>query len=894
MIVLSRVTAPSTGERHITRVRLRDLPHVHAEARIGLIQAPAGYGKSILLAQWHDDLKAKGADVAWLTLDSSNDTADAFLTYVEAMLAGRQPAEAAGQGAPIKRRITAICAALEARPTAALFFDDIDKLQPDAMQALGQLMEWAPKTVRFFIAARCRPKFPYARLRAHGQLFEVGVADLAFSAQDIAGLDEARELSSDVVNDLLALTGGWVAGVKLAASSARQKEDASFALEAFTGARAAVADFFDEEVFSRSSPEQRMFLLETSILDRFCGPLCDAVTQRKGGREMLLALEEAGLFIFADDVERVWFRHHPLFRDFLRKKLGDERAKAESELHMRASAWAAEEGLYDLALMHGAKSGDVAWQSGLLERWCEDLLYKGKVRILDKYAAQLPTAVLDTCPRLLLAVAWFRTRQGRFDEAMYLVRKARAAIDQRKAEDGLSATDEQDLEAVYRHREMMLDAATDQASIVEEKCNALIREFADRNLNIQATLYAQLISARRHQMKYNGLNQLEGTARTILERCGHQPINVPLYVEIGLSAFERGHNLLAERAFEEGIAEGHLFTEVRAGLPALAALPLAELLYERNDCERARALVDEYLPYVNEIGFTDNFISGYAVRARLRMAAGDAEGAIESLDEAMNPALERGLHRLQLTILAEKIRILLRDGQLERASECGQYASIPVSHEPLLPHAGSTAEDEVKAAAWVRLAIAHHHTADALTLANKWVAFCTQRGALRALVKWNLLLTHILVTMGSVKPAQRALRDALSRAAPGRFVRSFIDESPVVGELLSESYSAGVSTDDYLDRFAKEILDVLHMKASAPEARDAPEDADAGATLNRLSWREAKILKLVASGMQNKEIGNRLGLTEGTVKWYMQQIYDKIGVRRRSQAVERARRMGLV
>lgn len=895
-VITSRVTVPPARSNAIARPRLQNRLHEAPDARLTVVQAPAGYGKTTLLTQWYNAVRQQGMDAAWLTLDSSNDGFETFLTHIDAMIQGL------GHTSQNDRRAlhladwaAAICARLEKRPLTFLFFDDIHRLRLEASDALAKLVEWAPDSVRFVVTSRKFPAFSLARLRARGRLQEIDIKEIAFTPAEIEKfLKVARPapLIGAPLKALVDLTEGWAAGLRLACDVSRGGTVSEEMLAGFSGAKRTVADFFAEEVFSHITPEQQQFLIHTCILERLCGPLCDAVTGQRNSAEILVALEAAGLFLLSDDDEGKWYRYHPLFSGFLNARMLSRDRGLELILHQRASDWYEGAGAFDDALRHGSLATDDARQAALLERWCDKMVHIGKIRLLDKYATRLPPPVLAQSPRLLLVLAWWRTSQLAFDEARHLLERARTCI--ARLTPMLEASAAHELSIMLLHREMVLAAAHDQSAAVEEKCKVLLAEFGDTNLNIQCSLYGRLISSYRHQLKYGEMHKLEATAQLIADRCGSQTSNVPLFAEIGLSLFERGNTQAALRAFEQGVTQAKLFAEVNASLAALAGLPLAELAYEWNDCARAQCLVDEYLPYFREIGFIDHLISGYLISARLRQLDGDTDAALKILDDGLNHALERGLERLRTTVLGERIRILLRVGQIERANETGQQAKIPFGVATVIPGPSVTADDEVRAEAWARLAIANNRTSDALVVANKWICFSLQRGAVAVLVRWTLIKAQSLVISGSVKSAQRALREALLRAAPGRYMRTFLDEGPLIGDLLAEGYGDGSSDGDQIDKFAGEILAAFDVSKGVKREIHDSEDRAINGSLGWLSWRETKILTLVASGMQNREIGKRLGLTEGTVKWYMQQIYNKIGVRRRSQAVDRARRMGLV
>jgi LuxR family maltose regulon positive regulatory protein len=301
------------------------------------------------------------------------------------------------------------------------------------------------------------------------------------------------------------------------------------------------------------------------------------------------------------------------------------------------------------------------------------------------------------------------------------------------------------------------------------------------------------------------------------------------------------------------------------------------------------------LPIVREYGFIDELMSGYLVAPKLHFARGDVTAAFRALDDANSVALELGIERFATNVLGERIRLLLRTGRVEQALELGRARGIPADMREVSPLLSSTSRDEVLAATWTRLAMSQGDVPDALVVTQRWKQFCSHRGATRHLIRWNLLHAQLLLIRGDLRAAQRSLREALVAAADSRTMRVFLDEGAMIHELLTESYGKGLMTKHPANLFAYDLLSTFESRSRARLADGADDYLDREAGLDgKMSGREIEILTFVASGLRNREIGDRLGLTEGSVKWYMQRIYDKVGTRRRSVAVERARQFGLL
>jgi LuxR family maltose regulon positive regulatory protein len=450
----------------------------------------------------------------------------------------------------------------------------------------------------------------------------------------------------------------------------------------------------------------------------------------------------------------------------------------------------------------------------------------------------------------------------------------------------------------------MLAAARDESPRVEEQCQSLLQAFGHSRPYLTCTLYAQLISARREQYKFEDLERLEALARAELEHSGFPFAAISLLSAIGPSLFAAGKTAAARRALEQALEAAVRFGGINSGLSALAALPLAELAYEMNDVAYASQLVDGHLWGARDWGFLDQLIAGHTVRARLMHASGSLQAAHATLDAGMAIARECGLERLALQMTAERVRLYLRSGTpagAEAAAEVDGKLLSPRALEAsaVLPGFGSTTCQELRALIWVRVALTLDLTYDASHVSRQWRNYCTQHRAARSQIRWGLLLAESLAARGEEQAAHRALRDALTVGANSGFTRSFLDEGPAIEKMLRDMYQDSSSATDRhpTDNFGCGILVAFDM-ARAPAGAHAPakvvDPEAAGGPVGRLTARELEILALASSGMRNSEIGRRLGLKEGSVKWYMRQVYDKIGTRRRWQAVERARQFGLI
>jgi LuxR family transcriptional regulator, maltose regulon positive regulatory protein len=906
-LVSTKLEPPLNPCELVTRPRLQQRLDDASKVSLTIIQTPAGYGKTSLLSQWFAALRPAPCQIGWLSLDASDRDPVGLLCYVAAALTagGARFDSSFDRGfatevytAP-EPLIAAMVNCFKKTPVPVyLFLDDVHLLTPEPLAALCQLIDRSPPTVHYVMASRVISDLHLARMRARGRLLELDVDDLKFTAietHDFIASAGDHDLDDTELSTLEERTEGWIAGIKLASLAMRGKSPAKEVLASFTGSRRSVSDFFVEEVLSAQPAEVRNFLLKTSVLDRLCPALCNFVTGENHGQQMIHLVEGSGLFLLRLDDERNWYRYHHLFAEFLHRRLVDENPNADCPLHLLASRWFWEQGSYVEAIEHALKGRDPRRAAELLELRCQDMTYTGQLRLVSSFAAQIPDEVLHQYPRLMLSIAWLLTRNLRFEET----RKLLAAVDnlllERESTKQLPPDEQRVLRHLYLHRKMMLSAAQDDAPSVEQQCLHLIQGFKeDTHPYLAGTIYAQLLYAQREQYQLTDLERLHATAQGILSRSAFHFASIALQASVGPSLYFAGRSDAAMRALEQGLAEGIRFGGRNSSLAALPALPLSDLLYERNELDRAQQLIEDTLQYATDLGFVDQLMPGFITHARIKRARGDLGGAFRALDEGMAIAAERGLERLRLAVVAERVKFLMQDGLATEATRYAHSAGIPQAADSVLPKGTSvTTRDEYRATAWFRIALSEDRVNEAISVAKHWRTFCAARGAIRSLVRWDILIAQALFVTGDARTAQRNLREAIAHAAVSSLVRSFIDEGPVIHTLIASTFETDLEVLHPTDAFAATLLEVFERTNKKACPRPAARTSSEG-LYGKLSVKEREILALVSSGMRNREVAQKLGMTEGSIKWYMQQVYDKIGTRRRLQAVERARQFGLI
>ena len=729
-------------------------------------------------------------------------------------------------------------------------------------------------------------------MRSLGYLLEVRVRHLCFNADEAAQLVQQQddaEVPISEVQRIVVDTQGWAAGLVLAARAWQRDMAEGYPPErGTTGLRHEFASYFHEEVVEGLPQDVRDFIVDTSVLGELTPSACAAVVSTTDARTMLEEVFERGLFLAELDREHSRYRYYSLFREMVFGRLMMRAPERASELHRRASLFYADNGDLQLALDHAVQSGDTTFLADQFERLVEPMIYIGLLYRVDDLASELPWELLQSRPSLLLAMSWRRSRRLAFKSAERYIEAAEAAIAVKTENGELDEYAAEQIGFRVRHRRIMLEAARDNMVYVERESERLLDDLGDDDPYLSCTLLAQLLAARRELFHFNDMLRLEAELKKALGRPGADFASIALKSSVAPTLVAQGKTQMARQFLTEAHTVAIEMEGQVSGLAALPALPLAELLYECGELKEAGELVERYLPSIRQWGFVDQLASGYLVRARLAAAEGDYASALSGLEEAHLVAIECGLDRLRALVISEQIRMLVKLGQLEQAEQLFWSSNLNFEGEPV-PTLNPTRLNEFMATAWLRLEMHRFRLVRSRKIAKRWLEVVRKRGASRSAVTFELLLAEIAVLAGNRSEARRSVRAAVELAEPGGWIRPFVDEGEAIGSLLVEAYSSGPLLDTPVDRFAAKLVAVFQGNAQVEETED--DDYGLGSAL---SLREVEILTLVSGSLRNREIGDRLGLTEGTVKWYMQQIYDKLGVRRRPQAVARARKYGIL
>jgi LuxR family maltose regulon positive regulatory protein len=872
-----------------------------------LVCTPAGFGKSTLLG---DFARQSRRPTAWLSLDDDENDPSRFWRYVAAALDGVRPGLGeqvaplllGPQRPPVDVVVTVLINGFSALPPNAqvvLVLDDYHLIKaPSVHDSIGLLLHRLPPGLRLALATRTDPPLPLARLRAGGQLAELRSADLRFSLEETAaflGETTGLHIPASAVAELHERTEGWAAGVQLAALSLRGHPDPDGFVRTFSGSHRYVLDYLTEEVLARQAGDVVSFLLETSLLDRLCGPLCDAVTGRTDGQEMLERLDAADLFLIPLDEERRWWRYHHLFADLLQVRLQHERGEQVPDLHRAAAGWHVEHGFPDEAVRHAAAAGDVAWAARLVELNVEGLLRRSEGATLGAWLSVLPAETLRSRPRLCLARA-----------VMSAVESDTNKLDSWLADaEGASATiaDEPHQPSVERRLSVLtnipaaiaflradlarLRGDADAAVAFDEAALEYVREddwllssHVRWNLGVAEWLRGRLGRAERL------------LAGVFAERraAGEGYLAMRIAYDLGQVQRARGRLGAALDTYRLGIRSA---SEGGRELPAagMAHVGLATLLYERGELDAAldHAVQGEALN--RHLAFTQPMATGLAILAWIRQARGDGPGAVDAMEKARGVGVSPDVVSLMNPVPALRARLLLARGEIDDAARWVQERGVGIDDQPAYAA-------ELDYLVLGRVLLAQQKPDRALRLVRTLRRRASIQGRTHSIIEPETIEALALAAEGEETAALATLAEALRLALPEGYLRVFVDEGASIARLVDKLASA--QRHGRIELAGDVLVDDLErlqgaFRAEKPTKHRSDRTDQAGPGLiEALTDREVQVLGLMAAGRTNQEIADELVVVVDTVKKHVGHILDKLGAANRTQAVARARVVGLV
>ncbi|MEC5180541.1 LuxR C-terminal-related transcriptional regulator [Arthrobacter sp. CG_A4] len=895
-IVATKLFVPSPRAQAVPRLRLVEQldEGVRAGRKLTLISAPAGFGKTTLVSEWIAETRRRKpeARVAWLSLDERDNFPVSFLSYLTAAFHQADPdIDSTGHNSQLSVDATMTSLVNEvarSRHEIILVLDDFQLIEePSIRDAVAFLIDHLPPTLHVMISSRSDPLLPLARLRARGELTELRAADLRFTPDEAATfLNQAMglSLSPEDVTALERRTEGWIAGLQLAALSMRESTDISGFITAFTGSNRYVIDYLIEEVLERAPLDVREFLSQTALLDRLCGPLCDAVTGENGGSEMLASIERANLFLVPLDDERRWYRYHHLFADVLRARLIKDGTDHISELNSRASDWFERNDLAEEAIKYAFAASDFPRAAKVLEATIPSVRKSRQDAMLRSWLAKFPSDVIDQRPVLRVFSAWSSIAAGDI-----------AAVEPqlREAERLLSATTETGMPAHGSEpgeelRSLPVTIALYRASVaLAQEDLAGVREHAQRAADIALPddYFGRGAAAGLLGLAFWASGDLEagvrsfGVCKTSLALAGNLTDALSTTMVIADMLMPLGRLREAHHAYDEALHEaiergngGHPTADLHCGM--------SEMLRERNLLAGAR----EHLDAASDLGegaFShEHHYRWFVGMARVREAEGELDVAFDLLTEA-EQHYRRGFFADARPIGGMKARVRIAQGRLDDAQAWVREQGLTAVDEPSYLR-------EFGHVTLARLMIVKDavdpqsgsiHEVDGLLA--RLLDAAEAGGRLGSVNEILVLQALALEAHDQLSRALVPLERALEQAEPEGYFRLFLDEGPAMLRLLRAAAGAGVRPD-----YVRQLNQALRQtEGTGRPGLPLPE---------MLSERELHVLRLLATELTGPEIARELYVSLNTMRTHTKHIFLKLDVTSRPAAVRRAEALGLI
>lgn len=918
-LLLTKLRPPRLPRKYVPRPFLdqRLQAGLDAGRPLTLVSAPAGFGKTTCICDW-----VRGLDlpVAWLTLDAADDEPGRFFTYLIAAL--QQVDDALGQdvagilaagqlppaeviGATLINDMLAANDRIANGRTAdgrfLLILDDFQVIQ-DAfiLEVMRTLVANLPPSLHLVLLTREEPSLPLARLRANNQMTEIRAADLRFSGEETAVfLEEVMDISLSPADRaaLAEKTEGWIVGLQLAGFSLRSRANPARFIADLSGSHRHILRYLTEEVINQQPADVQEFLLQTAILDKLTGELCDAVTGGENGRLLLEQLYNDNLFLIPLDDEQRWYRYHQLFADLLRDRQQTLRPQETAALHQRASRWYAQAGQPTEAIEHALAAQDYETAVALIETHAMTLLMAWHTKTIKGWLRALPPEWAARSPRTNLAFAWLYLPGGDFSQAQPYI----ARLQEIFAGERLEAF-EPAVQAEWLGLQATLLSAQGQLEESLALANRALALLPPRDVHVRSLVYSSIAGVYKQMNDYP---RAAAAYQTLIE---HGRAHGSLVTEmmgvsgLALYAMERGE---LRRAFELA-ADGVERVERAGTLSPISAAVYGELggvYYHWYQLDKAHPHFAKATQVSALSGYSDAEIYHHIIRSRLAQIAGDVEAAVAEMQAAVDLNQIDAPAAIRDELIAQQVRVYLaqdRPTAAEALLTPHGFTFQPEFTWPPLPLDQPLNRWQALLNASALRTVRHRvqvraqatHAPRALELAERLLTIARRNHFLPIVIEVRLIRAQLYAAQGDEAAGLADVAAALALAEPEGIITLFLEGGPAIAPLLARLLRQGPLGDvrpDYVQQILAAFPEQVRVETAIPTP-PTPNDA----LVEPLSRRELEVLRLVADGLTNRQIAERLVVTLHTVKKHNSNIYAKLGVGNRTQAVARARALNLL
>ena len=861
-----------------------------------VIQGPAGHGKSTLLQQIKSRSEESGMLTGWLSLEDSDNDPTRFFTALQALLEDVAPGSGVHPDTSVSRNSRGhllpadwlLDWLADIGQPVALLFDEFQTLtNRGPIGFFRTLLEHLPARHRVFIGSRTVPDIALARLVVNNQALLMRAEDLRFSRSEVESFFSSAvelQISERELDAIYGNTEGWPAALQLYRLSLAQPavRDSLGDLSLFRPRQ--LAEYLADNVLSLQPREIQDFLLMTSPLLRLSGPLCDTVLGRTDSQEILVGLEKSGLFLRSLDAGTEWFSYHTLFSSFLIEQLQEHKPDLARRIHRKAAVWFREHDYFEEAIHHALATSDFELAADCMEIWATQLVMDGNLTTVERWYDRLPLDEVARRPKLVIKVAWaqaFLRRRRKLAPILKLLERQRAE----------TGPDREAPEDVVRSMVAIIDDDFTEAYRIVSPVDVhdtSARGFRAFELGAAANLkgYLELTSGDFERAReYLVLARTHGDRANAGFSWGYS------IGTAGFNCLSQGQLKEALELIEANISQPRVMLDDSVASAVLVACHI-QLLYEINDLDGARNQFQRFHQVIANGALHDYLVCAYVTMSRIHDAEGHPEKALQLLEEAESIGHMSGWSRLLRRISCERVRRALVAGDIDSARSIASRVSEPEVHLPRtwIPFSECVDDDRISE---IRLAIHEGRNDSAMTAVHDEIELAREQKRTRRRIRLHTLEAVGHELGGRPGDAAASFREALQLAAPGGFIRMFLDEGPVVIGLIRAEHQRLQPHARGSDLVAV-LTTRLVAAAGDDHARSQTLAGEEFQPLESLSAREETTLQLLAKGLSNREIANAIYVSENTVKFHLKNIYSKLGVKNRLQATSAARELHLL
>ncbi len=876
---------PPARANLVERKRLRN--HINEGYNQGrgltLISAPAGYGKSIAAAEWARSLQSSissNANIFWLSPETGYNLPDRFYSSLaeiflhETIDVGFSYADTYDDGLPkhLENLLFDIINSIS-ETNYVLIMDDYHRVkEPLIHQTVQFLLDHRPPSLHLILVTREDPPLSLARMRAHAEITEIRARELAFNADEAVCFMKttmAVDIKNQWIYDLAERTEGWAAGLQLAAISLRQSGNIEAFINDFKGSHRYLVDYLIDEVLQNQPENLKLFLSQTAILKEFNAELCSVLTGNNNSKALLTEIEKGNLFLIPLDENREWYRYHHLFADCMRRFLepGEEKM-----LYETASRWSENKNYVNDAVEYALATADYEFAADTIERILRNpqSWSSGYISVLEKWLNDLPAFCVDCRPDLQVMASRAMFLAGKPDKAEKLLDQAEQVIAKHHK---ASKSDDLVVKAqisIYRAAIFALKGKLRKALELVEPAMDLLK---DENMHIRARGFDTLGLIYEQSGCFEKAVYYYIKAGDAADSAGVIYLAVNAYCEAAMIKLKQGQLDEAENLCREALERAKDEAE---NLPpaGLAWAILGTLACERNELDRAERLINKGVELARKGGITDDLKNIYYFLTRLQMTQGDRNNLVNTLNNLSRVLNSYRVERLENRSKAIKARVSLYLGNISAAANWAKEFE-----NTYLPKATENVQD-FENLTLARIMLAKNRLADSLLLTTQIVNETRQGGRNGALLEALILHALTSFSCGNDNETESALQEALNLAEPEGYMRIFIDEGEIMKQILNQYLAQ--KTNPVSGAYCKKLLAAFLVDAVEKQPYEV------------LSPQEINILELIANGLSNKAIADKLFISLGTAKWHAHNIYEKLGVNSRTKAVARGRELKII